>query len=228
MILQVGKIKCVIKWITGYSLKIIDRYIIVKYLSTFLVMLMMFIPIGIMVDMAEKIDKFKENEVPINAIVDYYYDFTWYFANLLFPIFLFLAVIWFTSKLANNTEVIALLSSGISFNRFIRPFMISASIVAIFAFFAGMHIVPKSNQRFNEFRFKYIDKTVNEQYSTPIANKIKISYQCYENDKKISQNEYWGNLVNNVSQLFFPSSLNKKANIDHKSYRLWYNLNTNT
>ena len=61
-------------------------------------------------------------------------------------------------------------------------------------------------------RFKYIDKTVNEQYSTPIANKIKISYQCYENDKKISQNEYWGNLVNNVSQLFFPSSSNKKAN----------------
>ena len=61
-------------------------------------------------------------------------------------------------------------------------------------------------------RFKYIDKTVNEQYSTPIANKIKISFQCYENEKKISQNEYWGNLVNNVSQLFFPSSFNKKAN----------------
>ena len=73
-------------------------------------------------------------------------------------IFLFLAVIWFTSKLANNTEVIALLSSGISFNRFMRPFMISASIVGIFTFFAGMFIVPKSNQRFNEFRFKYINK----------------------------------------------------------------------
>ena len=144
-------------------MKIIDRYIIVKYLSTFLVMLVLFIPIGIMVDMAEKIDKFKENEVPISAIVDYYYDFTWYFANLLFPIFLFLAVIWFTSKLANNTEVIALLSSGISFNRFIRPFMISASIVGIFTFFAGMFIVPKSNQRFNEFRFKYIHKKSQRQ-----------------------------------------------------------------
>jgi len=144
-------------------MKIIDRYIIVKYLSTFLVMLVLFIPIGIMVDMAEKIDKFKENEVPISAIVDYYYDFTWYFANLLFPIFLFLAVIWFTSKLANNTEVIAFLSSGISFNRFIRPFMISASIVGIFTFFAGMFIVPKSNQRFNEFRFKYIDKKSQRQ-----------------------------------------------------------------
>ena len=144
-------------------MKIIDRYIIVKYISTFLVMLVMFIPVGIMVDMAEKIDKFKENEVPISAIVDYYYDFTWYFANLLFPIFLFLAVIWFTSKLANNTEVIALLSSGISFNRFIRPFMISALIIGVFAFFAGMFIVPKSNQRFNEFRFKYIDKKSQRQ-----------------------------------------------------------------
>ena len=144
-------------------MKIIDRYIIVKYLSTFLVMLLLFIPIGIMVDMAEKIDKFKENEVPISAIFDYYYDFTWYFANLLFPIFLFLAVIWFTSKLANNTEVIALLSSGISFNRFMRPFMISASIVGIFTFFAGMFIVPKSNQRFNEFRYKYIHKKSQRQ-----------------------------------------------------------------
>tara|TARA_B100000575_G_scaffold282760_1_gene274840 strand:+ start:423 stop:1496 length:1074 start_codon:yes stop_codon:yes gene_type:complete len=144
-------------------MKIIDRYIIVKYLSTFLVMLLLFIPIGIMVDMAEKIDKFKENEVPISAIIDYYYDFTWYFANLLFPIFLFLAVIWFNSKLANNTEVIAVLSSGISFNRFIRPFMISASIVGIFTFFSGMFIVPKSNQRFNEFRFKYIHKKSQRQ-----------------------------------------------------------------
>ena len=144
-------------------MKIIDRYIIVKYLSTFLVMLLLFIPIGIMVDMAEKIDKFKENEVPISAIFDYYYDFTWYFANLLFPIFLFLAVIWFTSKLANNTEVIALLSSGISFNRFMRPFMISASIVGIFTFIAGMFIVPISNQRFNEFRYKYIHKKSQRQ-----------------------------------------------------------------
>ena len=70
-------------------MRIFDRYIIVKYISTFTVMLMLFIPIGIMIDMAEKIDKFKENEVPTGAIVDYYYDFTWYFANLLFPVFLF-------------------------------------------------------------------------------------------------------------------------------------------
>lgn len=97
-------------------MKLIDFYIIKRYIGTFLVMILLFIPIGIMVDVAEKIDKFKEKEVPLASIMDYYIDFTWYFANLLFPIFLFLSVIWFTSKLANNTEVIAILSSGISFS----------------------------------------------------------------------------------------------------------------
>ena len=98
-------------------MKLIDFYIIKRYIGTFLVMLLLFIPIGIMVDLAEKVDKLKEKEVPLEIILEYYIDFTWYFANLLFPIFLFLSVIWFTSKLANNTEVIAILSSGISFFR---------------------------------------------------------------------------------------------------------------
>ena len=137
-------------------MKILDLYIIKRYLMTFLVMLLMFVPIGVMVDMAEKIDKFKENEVPTTAIFEYYYDFTWFFGNLLFPIFLFLSVIWFTSKLANDTEVIAILSSGISFFRFLRPYLISASVVALFSFFAGMFVVPKSNLRFNEFLTKYM------------------------------------------------------------------------
>src|SRR6056300_711385 len=139
-------------------MKLIDFYIIKRYIGTFLVMILLFIPIGIMVDVAEKIDKFKENEVPLLVIMEYYIDFTWYFANLLFPIFLFLSVIWFTSKLANNTEVIAILSSGISFFRYLRPFLISATFIAVFAFFAGMYIVPKSNQGFNDFRYKYLVK----------------------------------------------------------------------
>ena len=111
-----------------------------------------------MVDVAEKIDKFKEKEVPLASIMEYYIDFTWYFANLLFPIFLFLSVIWFTSKLANNTEVIAILSSGISFFRYLKPFLLAASFIAVFAFFAGMYIVPKSNLGFNDFRYKYLVK----------------------------------------------------------------------
>ncbi len=139
-------------------MKLIDWYIIKRYLGTFFVMIILFVPIGIMIDIAEKIDKFKENEVPLDALIDYYIDFTWYFSNLLFPIFLFLSVIWFTSKLANNTEVIAILSSGISFNRFIRPFMLSALLIAIITFLMGMFIVPESNKGFNEFLFKHIKK----------------------------------------------------------------------
>ena len=139
-------------------MKLIDLYIIRRYLGTFTIMILLFVPIGIMVDLAEKIDKLKEKEVPLISILEYYLDFTWYFANLLFPIFLFLSVIWFTSKLANNTEIIAILSSGISFFRYLRPFLFGASLIAILAFFAGMFVVPRSNQGFNDFRYKYLVK----------------------------------------------------------------------
>ena len=139
-------------------LKILDTYIIKKYLITFLVALFLFIPIGIMVDVAERIDKFKENEIPFKEVLDYYLDFMWYFGNLLFPILLFLSIIWFTSKLANNTEIISVLSSGISFSRFLRPYFISASLIAIISFFLGMFIVPNASKGFNEFNYKYLNK----------------------------------------------------------------------
>ena len=128
-------------------MKILDRYIIVKYLSTFFTMLFLFIPIGILVDISEKIDKFKEFDVPLEEIIDYYIDFVWYFGNTLYPLFVFLSVIWFTSKIASNSEVIAILSSGISFNRYLKPFMLGALIVAILAFFSGMFIVPEKNKK---------------------------------------------------------------------------------
>lgn len=97
-------------------------------------MLLLFVPIGIMVDLSEKVDKMIERKVPTSEIIFYYLDFTVYFANLLFPIFLFLSVIWFTSKLANNTEIIAILSSGVSFARFMRPYLIGASVIAASSF----------------------------------------------------------------------------------------------
>jgi lipopolysaccharide export system permease protein len=137
-------------------MKIIDKYIIKQYLTTFVVMFGLFIPIGIMVDFAEKIDKFRENEVPGDLIISYYIDFVWYFGSQLYPVFLFLAVIFFTSRLANNTEITAILSSGLSFQRFTKPFFISASIIVSFALFAGMFIVPKSNLNFNEFVSEYV------------------------------------------------------------------------
>ena len=139
-------------------LKILDRYILRKYLGTFGLLLLLFIPIGITINLAEKIDKILANEVPLVQVLNYYLNFTIYFANLLFPLFLFLSIIWFTSKLANNTEVIAFLSSGVSFYRFLRPYFIGATIVCIGAFLLANFIAPKASKGFNEFKYKYLKK----------------------------------------------------------------------
>ena len=137
-------------------MKIIDKYILKRYLSNFFVMLLMFIPIGIIIDVSEKVDKMIENKIPLSAIALYYFHFTIYFANLLFPIFLFLSIIWFTSKLANNTEVIAILSSGISFTRFMRPYIIGASIISVLALLMGIFLLPRASEGFNNFRYTYL------------------------------------------------------------------------
>ena len=138
-------------------MKIIDKYILKRYLSNFFVMLMMFIPIGIIIDVSEKINRMIEYKIPFSIIVIYYWNFTIYFANLLFPIFLFLSIIWFTSKLANNTEIIAILSSGISFTRFMRPYLIGATIVSVLAFLIGIFLLPKASEGFNNFRYTYLN-----------------------------------------------------------------------
>lgn len=141
---------------TKKVLTILDKYILKKYLTTFAVMLGLFAPIGIVIDVSEKVNKMIENKIPLTEILIYYYHFTIYFTNLLFPIFLFLSVIWFTSKLANDTEIIAILSSGISFTRFLRPFIFGASIVSLFILLMGFFIVPKSSEGFNNFRYTYL------------------------------------------------------------------------
>lgn len=160
-------------------MKILDWYILKRYLITFVLMLLLFIPIGITVNLAEKIDKILEFEVPFSAVAQYYLDFTIYFANLLFPLFLFLSVIWFTSKLANNTEVIAFLSSGVSFSRFLRPYFIGAIIVAGFALFLGMVLAPAASKGFNEFSFKYFKRHKKDKETADIHRQISDNDYIY-------------------------------------------------
>ena len=170
-------------------LSILDKYILKRYLGTFILMLLLFIPIGITVNLAEKIDKILENEVPFIEVVKYYLDFTIYFANLLFPLFLFLSVIWFTSKLANNTEVIAFLSSGVSFYRFLRPYIIGATIVCIGALIMAMYLAPMASQGFNEFTYKYLKKGKKDRTQSNVYRQINENDYIYVsyfnvNDKK--------------------------------------------
>jgi lipopolysaccharide export system permease protein len=142
-------------------------------------MLLLFIPIGITVNLAEKIDKILENEVPFIEVASYYLDFTIYFANLLFPLFLFLSVIWFTSKLANNTEIIAFLSSGVSYWRFLRPYLIGATIVCIGALILSMYLAPKASKGFNEFKYQYLKKGSEIQETNDVYRQINDSEYIY-------------------------------------------------
>ncbi len=137
-------------------LQLIDRYILKRYLGTFITLMILFIPIGILANLAEKIDNLLENDVTFFQALKHYGNFTIHFANLLFPLLLFISVIWFTSKLANNTEIIAILSSGVSFNRFLRPYLIGATIVTLIAVLGGMFIVPRASKSFNEFNDRYL------------------------------------------------------------------------
>jgi len=142
-------------------------------------MLVLFIPIGITVNLAEKIDKILENDVPFIEVAYYYLDFTIYFANLLFPIFLFLSVIWFTSKLAMNTEIVAFLSSGVSFNRFLRPYLIGASIVCVGALILAMYLAPQASKGFNEFKYQYLKRGEQTQETSDVYRQINDNEYIY-------------------------------------------------
>ncbi|RNC87499.1 MAG: YjgP/YjgQ family permease [Allomuricauda sp.] len=153
-------------------LTILDRYILKRYLFTFLGMILLFVPIGIMANLAEKIGKIIDNEAPLSEVIVFYGNFTLVIGNLLFPIFLFLSIIFFTSKLASNTEIVAILSSGVSYWRFLRPYMIGATIVAFLIFMMGMFIVPHASIGYNEFEYKYFKKHKQDRQTKNIFTQL--------------------------------------------------------
>jgi lipopolysaccharide export system permease protein len=140
--------------------KTIDFYITKKFLGTFFYAIALILSIAVVFDVSENLDEFLSKDVPVKEIVvDYYMNFIPYFANLFSPLFTFIAVIYFTSKMAYNTEIIAILSSGVSYTRLMRPYMVSAFILAIFSFSLGNYIIPPATKTMNEFRMKNIDNT---------------------------------------------------------------------
>ena len=135
----------------------IDYYIIKKFLGTFFLAIVLIISIAVVFDVSEKIDDFMEKSAPLKAIVfDYYLNFIPYFANLFSPLFTFIAVIFFTSKMAENSEIIAIFSSGISFHRLMVPYMISAGIIAVMTFFLSGYIIPPANAKRLDFQEVYV------------------------------------------------------------------------
>lgn len=165
-----------------------DRYIIGKFLGTYFFAIALIISIAVVFDVNENIDKFITNEAPISAIVfDYYMNFIPYFSNLFSPLFVFIAVIFFTSKMAENSEIIAMMSTGMSFKRMLWPYMISAAIIAALTFGLGAYVIPKGNVSRVEFENKYKQKKKAEyvrNVQLEVENGVIAYMERYENYNK--------------------------------------------
>lgn len=154
------------------GLKKIDWYIIKKFIMTFFIALLLIIGIVIIFDISEKINHFVENKAPLHAIVfDYYMNFVPYFVNMFSPLFVFITVIFFTSRMAANSEIIAILSCGVSYRRMMVPYMVSALLIATLSLSLNLWVIPRSNVKRIEFELKYV-KSRNSLSSTNVHYQI--------------------------------------------------------
>lgn len=140
-----------------FGLKILDRYIIRKFIGTYFFMLLIIICIVIIFDISEKLDSFVRNEAPLKAIIfDYYTNFIPFFINMFSSMFVFITVIFFTSKLASKSEIVAMLSGGVSFGRLLVPYLISAAIITLFSLALNFYVIPPANKNRLAFENQYV------------------------------------------------------------------------
>ena len=169
-------------------IKKIDAYIIKKFIGTYIYSIALIISISIVFDINENLAKFSTNNAPLRAIVfDYYANFVPYFANLFSPLFVFIAVIFFTSKLAGNSEIISMLAAGVSFKRLMRPYMISAALISIMTFFLGAYVIPKGTIIRQNFETMYKNKKKNtsaENVQLQVGQGVIAYIQHYDNNTK--------------------------------------------
>lgn len=154
-------------------LKKIDFYIIKKFLGTYFLSILLIVCVAVVFDFTEKLDNFIEHEATAyDVITKYYLRFVPYFANLFSPLFVFISVIFFTSKLAYDSEITAMISGGVSFRRLMRPYLISAVFIALMSYGLGSTIIPNSNKiryafedEFISSRMKDMDRDIHMELS---------------------------------------------------------------
>ncbi|MGX5820434.1 LptF/LptG family permease [Chitinophaga lutea] len=161
-------------------MKKIDWYILRKFIGTFIYSLMILLVISVVIDITEKIDDFMNHNLSFGfVLMNYYIGFIPHIAALLFPLFIFISVIFFTSKMAYRTEIVAILSAGVSFRRFLRPYWVGATLFAAILWAANQWVVPAANRIRTSFENKYVsapkdaatlrDKTIRVDTATYIT-----------------------------------------------------------
>lgn len=166
----------------------LDWYIIKKFLGTYVFAIALIISIAVVFDFNEKMDKFFSHDAPWSAIIfDYYLNFIPYFANLFSSLFVFIAVIFFTTKLAENSEIIAMMSTGMSFKRMLRPYMVSAAVIAITTFCLGSYVIPQGSVTRINFEDKYYKqrkKSTARNIQLEVDSGVVAYIERYENYSK--------------------------------------------
>lgn len=169
-------------------IKVLDWYIIRKFIGTYIYSIALIISISIVFDVNENLAKFSQYHAPLKAVVfDYYANFVPYFANLFSPLFVFIAVIFFTSKLASNSEIISMLAAGVSFKRLMRPYMISCVLISTLSFFLSAYIIPHGTVIRQNFETMYKNKKKNTSADNVMlqVDRGVIAYiQHYDNTMK--------------------------------------------
>lgn len=169
-------------------LKILDWYIIRKFIGTYIFSIILIISISIVFDINENLAKFTQYHAPLRAIVvDYYLNFVPYFANLFSPLFVFIAVIFFTSKLAGNSEIISILATGTSFKRLMRPYMFSCVLISGLTFYLSAYVIPHGTVIRQNFETMYKNKTKNtsaENVQLQVGRGVIAYIQHYDDNIK--------------------------------------------
>lgn len=154
-------------------ISLIDRYIIRTFLGTYFFSILLIISVSVVFDINEKIDDFLKPEVSLYEIVVHYYlNFIPYYANMFSPLFVFISVIFFTSRLAENTEIIAMLSSGLSFKRLLRPYFLAASVISSLSFVLNNYVIPPGTKMRLDFENKYI-RNKRTEYAEGVQLELK-------------------------------------------------------
>ncbi len=166
----------------------LDRYIIAKFIGTYVLSIALIISISIVFDINENLSKFTQYHAPLNAIVfDYYANFIPYFSNLFSPLFVFIAVIFFTSKLAGNSEIIAMLAAGISFKRLLRPYMLTCILISSLSFYLSAYVIPHGTIVRMNFEAMYKQTkttTAADNVQLQVENGVIAYIQHYDNRTK--------------------------------------------
>ena len=167
---------------------ILDRYIIWKFIGTYIFAILLIISIAIVFDFNENLSKFTQYHAPWRAIVfDYYANFIPYYSNLFSPLFVFIAVIFFTSKLAGNSEIIAMLAAGMSFKRLLRPYMISCVFISAVTYYLGAYVIPHGTIIRQNFETLYRNSKKNtsaENVQMQVGPGVIAYIQHYDNHMK--------------------------------------------